>query len=257
MENETIFETANRICQKEVNIFLDPYVVKRKRGKIKNISIGQRMKALKKWMNVLHREYVKRHEVPCAVNPCIDCCHVVPIIRSKTEFEYLKRALDMNLYAKSLGDTMVPFQFKEWSQFCRSTGINPNRPFIRSADMMEWMQYRIPCLLYSTSYEKCMIEDTKPIDCRFGRNIVCPSLDIKRPNDLTPWEIVSMNLESRIVMAEAYSKINRYIELLECETLKTWTDGVNQVMVKADAAMFPDKPKFTRRPIHTLFEFRP
>lgn len=257
MKNETVFETANRICQKEINIFLDPYAIKRKRGKIKNVSLGQRMKAFKKWMNVLHKEYVKKHEIPCAVKPCVDCCHIVPVIRSRTEFEYLKKALDMNPTAQLLGDANASSMFKEWSQFCQSTGINPNNPFLRHADMLEWMEYKIPCPFYSVAFGECMVKDTKPIDCRFGRNLACPSLALKKPIYLTPWEIVSMNLDTKVTVVEAYLKINLYIELFEHDSSSTWADSVNTTMARVDAGMFSDKPKFKRQPIYTLFKFSP
>jgi Fe-S-cluster containining protein len=260
---EDIFQRSNRVCQKEINIFLDPNEIKRRKGKggreqkIKKIGTGQRLRALKKWLDFLHKEYVKDHEQPCQVIPCIDCCHTLPIIRSRSEFEYLKRAVDLNQYAKSIGDSTAAPTFKVWSEFCKARGINPHNPFLRPADVVEWIRHKIPCPLYSSSYGKCLIEDTKPIDCRFGRNATCPHIFQARGEELAVDEIVEMTLDLRIAIAHAGSNLRFHSCLFDPGPDQTWVDVVNNTMVKADRGIFPDRPVFSRQPIYTLFKFGP
>lgn len=220
---------------------------------MKRVGIGQQIKAYRKLLNTIQSVFSETIEIQCPKPDCLDCCYKVPIIHSRIEFTYLKKTLDLDLYAKSLGDAIIPTVFKEWIKFCNSAGLDPFSPYEHPAAMWDWAEYKILCPLYSPSYKKCLIEDSKPISCRFGRNSApCQSNPTSLFQD--PWEIATMGIDLRIRMDAIYNTVQDH-EIHPEAPGHTWVDVVNTWLHTIDKGVFPEAGKFKKVPIYALFRF--
>lgn len=250
--NEPVFDRVKRLRQKQIGMIVAPgrFTRQSKRGGLKQIGFGTRMKAFRSIVKTLQTEFDEKFKIPCHDTDCVSCCHRIPIVSSRIEFTYLENAIRLD-YRSGNRKHAATSLIKEWRHFCESAGLDPDEPMNHPAAMKDWTSFRIPCPLFVDN--KCLLHDSRPMSCRFVKDTYAPCRVGVSHKELDTRESVSMPLDIALHL-QYFDQISMYTDLRPEDRGISFLDQVNSWNLQFDEKMFPHAEAFRNMTILDLFK---